>query len=159
MKVKIQAGAELDTISPEEMRKELELFGKSWFSEISKGDRYKRISASVQADSSGDFALGGSSALGGYLGPAEGFIWSVKRLMLAEPFDDTTQTANLYINDASPASQVRTFTDAYLPFTSDSLVLMPGETLLVTSVNVTASTYYTLTGQVHEMPLSLLWRL
>lgn len=158
MKVKIQAGAELDTVSPAELREEMRQFKESWFSEIAKGDKYKRIMANTISDSNQDFSIGGSAAVGAYLGPAEGFVWSVKRLYLY-PLDATTQDVFLGINDSSVGSRVRRFDTSYLDFTTESLVLNPGETLIVYSENATASTSYTVTGQVREVPTTLVWRL
>jgi hypothetical protein len=156
MKFKIQAGGELDILTQKEMHDELKGAMSSWITEVSRGDRYRRFA--IFGDSSAGTAVTIGDTAVQSVGPAEGFVWSIKRLALSSGFDPATHTLALFINSPDNSALVHPDLSAYNAFDENQLVLYPGDRLLVTGT-ATASTRIWLTGQARELPISLAWRL
>lgn len=154
-KVKIQAGAELDVLTRAEMKEELSAFQANWWEEARRGDRFRRllIQATVTAAGTVEFGTNPDQASG----PADGFVWSVKRLAHSGVGEDL----DLFVNDPSPGSFVGRFpaTVRYWAFDSGQLVLYPGDTLVASGASWTAGEIHTLTGAVRELPIALAWRI
>lgn len=164
MKTKLQAGAELDLISKDEMKDVLKTTMQDWFNQVARGDRYKRFSAAATI-SGGTLAIGGATQRDHVLGPADGFVWAVQRLAVygltttSEEFGTVTEPLRLYLNDDGPASLVHPALQGYQAFGEHELVLYPGDTLLAVGASLTATGVITLTGQAREVPMPLAWRL
>lgn len=159
MKQKFNAGADLDMLTRDEVREVLESSQKSWFNEVAKGDRYKRFSIQAPVLAAGTVVIGEDNLT--RVGPNDGFVWSLKRLNLVATtaFDFTSDFTYLYINDAHPSSMVRQITAAYTQFGNNEVVLYPGDSLVVTSVSLTAGEIVTMSGAMRELPISMAWRL
>lgn len=154
MKIKLQAGAELDLLTKDELDTSLKSMGANWWSEIGRGDRYRRILLTGLVTGAGAITIGGPSTP--EAGPPPGFVWSVRRLNQSA----AGKTLALFLNDDAPGSAVGTFpTTQYWSFNPAELVLYPGDQLLATGTGHTAGATVTLTGQVRELPLPLAWRL
>lgn len=153
MKVKIQAGAEFDTATPAEIRKELDSVRTSWMAEVAKGDHFVRFSAF------GDVA-GGALLIGDKedIGPQPGFVWSIKRIAVSSPFAEATDTLDLFQGAASNSSLIVPKLGRFTTFTSNSLVLYPGDGLVFSGA-VAGPGRVWVTGQAREVPMSLAWRL
>jgi hypothetical protein len=157
MKIKIQAGAELDIATPDEVRREIQAVRTSWMAEVAKGDRFINFYA-------GSTPAAGSVTIGDLaeeiIGPREGFVWAIKRLSVVgyDPSPGTDSLA-LYKGDvATPSATIiaKLLRDQF--FSGSEIVLYPGDTLLA-SGTVAAATKIWLTGQARELPISLAWRL
>lgn len=165
MKTKLQAGAELDLISKDEMRDVLKSVTKDWFNQVARGDRFPRFSGSGTIVG-GALRIDGASHDNQRLGPAEGFVWAVQRLGVyglttatGTPLAATTEPVRLYVNDDGPSSLVTPQLEGYADFGQHALVLYPGDTLLVVGESLTSSGQVTLTGQAREVPMPLAWTL
>lgn len=165
MKTKLQAGAELDLISKEEMKDVLKTVTQDWFSQVGRGDRYKRFSAAATI-SGGTLTIGGSNQRDHVLGPAEGFVWAVQRIALSglttntgTPLTSSTEPVQLFLNDDGASSLVHPAVQGFIDFGDHELVLYGGDTLLVTGTGLTKTGVVTLTGQAREVPAPLAWRL
>lgn len=153
-KVKIQAGAELDVLTRSEMKEELAAFQANWWAEARRGDRFRRLllQATVTAGGTVEFGTNPDQASG----PADGFVWSVKRLNHSAAGEEL----DLYLNDASPGSLVGRFPTArFWAFDAGQLVLYPGDTLVAAGASWTAGEIHTVTGAVRELPIALAWRI
>ncbi len=154
-KVKIAAGAEFDVLTRSEVKEELAAFRANWWSEAQRGDRFRRILLQATVNAAGYVEFGGNSGEGA-AGPADGFVWSVKRLA----HSGVEEALDLYINDPSPGSYVGAFPNVrYWAFDNGQLVLYPGDTLVAAGTNWTVAQIATLTGAVRELPIALAWRI
>jgi hypothetical protein len=153
-KVKIQAGMELDVLTKDELDGSLKAMGANWWSEIGRGDRYRRVLLTGVVTAAGAISVGGPSTP--EAGPPPGYVWSVRRLCQSA----VDETLDLFLNDDSPGSLVGRFPVArYWSFNPAELVLYPGDQLLATGASFTVASTVTVTGQVRELPLALAWRL
>lgn len=154
--VKLQAGAKLDVLNKRELKETLDTVTRDWFSQVARGDRYRRFSASGTIAGAA-VSIGGAVQRDAVLGPAEGFVWAVQRIALHGL--DLLETVELHLNDDGPASVVHPAVDQYHAFGPYELVLYPGDTLLVVGTGLTSTGTVTVTGQARELPLPLAWRL
>lgn len=157
--VKLQAGAKLDLLNRNELRDELVLLQRNWMTEVARGIKYRKISAFADTDGSGNLTFGISSEQ--YLGPGEGFVWSLLRLAVAAPgYDTTTDTLELYLNEVGPSNLVRPSPlPRYIAPGMGEIVLYPGDHLVLNGAGLTASTRVWVTGSVREAPTTLAWKL
>lgn len=167
-KFKIQAGAEIDTVTRDEMKEVLRHGLRDWMVEIIKGARPVRFSGWGNV-SSGAVTIGGATGNAtatGAMGPAQGMVWSVKRLYVGGL--GTGDVLNVYVNNASPFDQVTagvgstqppTVTLPYVKFGSNELILSSGDQLLLTGSGLTATGQITVAGQAWELPEGMMWRL
>lgn len=157
MKVKLEAGANLDFITKDEMREVMHEANRSWVAETSNGIRYARIYA-TGVIAGGVLNIGGALSTG-ELGPAPGFVWDIRRLQIVGL--QTADVATIYMNDANPTSEIADTTSvtgkAFL--WSEQVILYPGDSLWVVGTGLTATGTITVTGQVREVPVTLAWRL
>lgn len=149
MKVKIQAGAEFDLLTEEELRRTL----ASWLTEIHRGARFVRRVAQGVANASGDIVIAPVD-----FGPEAGFVWDIRRV--------STWAAGagvdipMYANEITPTNFVGFSGDQSETLTRGSLVLTPNERLVLggagaAPVNETVSVNL----QAWEVPSQLAWQL
>lgn len=105
MKFKIQAGGTIDVATRSEVREEIEAVKTSWFAEVAKGDRYRRISAFGDSDAFGNVVIGDRSN-DGQLGPAQGFVWSVNRLAVGSGYNPDADAQVVTVRPGNPAPGV-----------------------------------------------------
>lgn len=163
MKTKLQAGAELDLISKDEMKDVLQTVTKDWFNQVSRGDRYPRFSAAATIASNA-FTIDGTERTYERMGPAEGFVWAVQRIAVQglTTYTEgtlTTEPVVLYLNDTGASSLVHPALVGYKEFGAHELIMYPGDTLVVVGAGLTATGQITVTGQAREVPMPLAWRL
>lgn len=166
MKTKLQAGATLDLISKDELKDVLKTVRQDWFNQVARGDRYRRFSASGTI-AGGALTIGGATQRDGTLGPAEGFVWALKRVAVfglttftpGPPGSVFTEPLRLFLNDDGPSSLVHPAVQGYQSFQTDEVVMYPGDTLLVTGTSLVSTGVVTITGQARELPMPLAWRL
>lgn len=158
-KVKIQAGAEFDVITKQEMREALTEVRRSWMQEVSHGVGFPRFTANgLIVGAALDFGANGPAAE--FLGPAPGFLWDVRRLRITGL--TTGDVVSIYLNDANPSSLIATTGDlagGRLFTWAEQVILYPGDALRVVGSGLTATGTITAAGQVRELPVSLAWRL
>lgn len=157
MEFEIKAGAKLNLLTQPELRGELADFAANWRSETTKGDRYRRIYG-YGTPSGGRVTFGGDNTGGEMLGPAQGFVWDVRRLALYGHTVGTDNSVGLYVNAAESSNLVTPSLLAYQGYTRAELVLYPGDRLLVDGA-VTPTGRIALSGAVRELPIGLAWRL
>lgn len=165
MKTKLQAGAELDLLTKDELHGVMKTVTRDWFNQVARGDRFPRFSGSATI-TAGALRIDGSTHDNQRLGPAEGFVWAVQRLALSglttntgTPLTSSTEPVQLFVNDDGPSSLVHPALQGYQDFGQHGLVLYPGDTLLVVGTGLTKSGVITLTGQAREVPMPLAWTL
>lgn len=160
-KVKIQAGAEIDTLNKTELDQALRTTSRDWFQQVARGDRYRRFSAKGTIAAAA-VSIGGADQADAVLGPAEGFVWAVQRVgvhgLTTYPAG-TTEAVRLYVNDEGPSSLVHPALLGYVDFGPQALILYPGDVLLLAAADLAATGTVTLTGQAREVPMPLAWRL
>lgn len=159
-KFKIQAGADIEVVTPSELKKQLDALHAAWVADVTIGARWTRFSATATVASSA-FELGGPSRPDDGLGPAPGFIWDVRRVHVGGM--DETDVAELYVNDANPSSLIGSTDDVVgaMWLLDRQAVLYPGEALVVagSSLSVANGSRITVTGMAQEIPVSLAWKL
>lgn len=163
--VKLAAGKTIDVLNKTELRAALDAATRDWFNQVSRGDRYRRFSATGEIDT-GSLVIDGTLVENQTLGPQEGFVWAVQRIALSgltsvtgTPAVATSEPVQLFLNDDGPSSLVHPAVAGYQDFGQYSLVMYPGDTLLVKGDDLTSTGIVTLTGQVREVPMPLAWRL
>jgi hypothetical protein len=163
--VTLAAGKKFDVLNRKELKEVMDTVTRDWFNQVSRGDRYRRFSASATI-ATGALTIGGAAQKDSNLGPAEGFVWAVQRIAVAgltvstgTPLVAVTEPVALFLNDSGPAAMVHPALTGYKEFGEHELVLYPGDTLLVTGAALTSTGTVTVTGQAREVPLPLAWRL
>lgn len=160
-KFKIAAGAEIDVMSKDEAEHVIQKSRASWVAEIAAGVKFRRFSASSYVRQDASLTIGGPEDPFNDLGPADGFVWDVRRLRITghAPAD----TIGVYVGDMSASQLIATTKDVIGSlFTFDKqAILQPGEQLVIGGQALTTGggTYVTVSGQVRELPVSLAWRL
>lgn len=152
-KFKLNAGAEFDTITAEEMRGVLADAMRSWAVETTRGVRFSRIIGQ------GTIASGSVEIAGPALGPASGFVWDVRRLRVIG--GAAADVFTVYVNSTDVSGEVCTtddFTKRLMAF-DEQLVLYPGDVLHIKGTSLAGTGQVTVTGQVRELPVTLAWRL
>lgn len=157
MKFKIAAGAEIDLLTRGEMSEVLRNWGEEWI----RGRRYRKVNGVGTVDGAGGLSIGGAGDASGELGPDEGFVWSVKRLIISGLSDGDVVT--LFANEPSASTLIEsgitsttadpTRTQA-LRWGSNQVVLQAGERLLLTGASLTSGAVVTVAGQTMEAPAS-----
>lgn len=158
-KVKIQAGAEFDVITKQEMREALTEVRRSWMQELAHGVGYPRFTATgTVVGAALDFGAGGPAAES--LGPAPGFLWDVRRVRINGL--SANDVVTVYINDSNPSSLVASTADiagGRLFTWTETVILYPGDALRFVGSGLAATGPITASGQVRELPVALAWRL
>lgn len=150
MKVKIQAGAELDLLTDAELRTALRDFNE----EIRRGVRFVRRSA-VATPNAGNILLADD-----HMGPQGSMVWSVTRISLVGVnLTDSTELL-LYINEISSTSFVAGITARnWAGFDLGQLVLQPLDRLIFSYPFGDAATPIGINVQAVEVPIQLQWQL
>jgi hypothetical protein len=161
---KIQAGKTIDTVTKKELHDALGQHLRSWIAETAIGGRFARF-AGTGTIASTAVTIGGANATQD-LGPGPGFVWDVRRLRITAN-SGTINSADIFgifINDPGPASLVARSDDVVVSQRAwewnGNVVLYPGDTLLVQSLNTLVTTGgLIVSGQVLELPVGLAWKL
>lgn len=105
MKFKIQAGGTIDVATRDEVRQEIVAASASWFTEVARGDRYRRFSAFSDTDAAGNLVIG-DRVSEGQLGPSQGFVWSVNRLAVGGGYDPNADDQTTLLTASNPGAGV-----------------------------------------------------
>lgn len=133
-KFKIQAGAEVDVLSKEELGSTLDEKIRNYNAMLSSGIRYSKVAAGPLSSSgllqTSTAAPNGYTSLGG---PEPGFVWEIKTLIVPNVVASPPNIA-LYKNDATyynALSAPVSATTLFQEFDPGSVILMGGSALVV----------------------------
>ena len=149
MKVKLQAGAELDLLTASEVREVL----LSWQNELTRGAKIRRYSIQGTADGAGRLLMGTNQD-----GPEPGMCWGITRFSVV---GSTIPAGGLpiYVNDTQRSSvlvanlQRDVFPDAR------GCMLMPGDSLRFDTSGFVPGDQVTVTMSIREVPAAMAWSL
>lgn len=159
MKVKLQAGVELDMLNKDELKEAL----RDWMVEAMRGPIPRRFSA--QGTIAGNAVTVDGANNTGTLGPEAGMAWMVSRVAVSG-LTLATDATSLFVNGTQPWNLVLpTLTGVagstgYHEFPAAQVLLTGNDRLILSSTGAIAATgVVTLTGQAWELPIGLLWKL
>ena len=139
MKVKIQAGAEIDTLTKDELSNALDEQTKAYDKMLSEGLMYAHMSVHMSTLPNQDqtvdgYYKGGSFSLGG---PEAGYVWSVKNVT----YFNLDTGADLFINgsDYGSAILVGSKGNGTTVMGAESFVIKGGQTIIARAVSTTAA--------------------
>lgn len=154
MKFKINAGVDLETTTPGEMKGMLDGSQQAWFQEMAKGVKSFRFAIS------GTVTDGTFTITSGLSGPNQGTIWAVQRFSV-----DQLATGDVIRLYRSPASentflgQLTVDAPMYHPG-QGGIIIKGGEMLDVTGDSLTTTAgSLTITGEAWELPEFMVWKL
>lgn len=151
MEFEIQAGVKVDLASPADVRQIVGSELAGWRAEIARGTRYRHPGFPAVANGAGVLNVGPEAGLG----PGEGFVWSVTRIMVSGI--TAAQVVTAYINDTSPILAVAPLT-ATIPYVfpgERGCVLGGGDRLVFAGTGLTAGGAYGIALEVTELPVQL----
>lgn len=131
-----------------------------------EGIKYFRMPRLYATPANGTVVLGeawsGQAYTGQFIGPNQGYVWSIRRLTANGLGTGTSpDLLNIYRNDSSadPMWQLNGNNWGY-SFGPTEMLLLPGEKLVAASLGSLVSTsQITLTGDVNELPQAMLGKL
>lgn len=163
MKFKLQAGAELDLLTRDEIKDVMRSGMRDWVLEAMRGPMPKRFAAQGTITANAVTVDGSNGS--GVLGPEAGFAWLITRVAVSGVTLATDATA-LYVNAVSPWNLVLpnvtgvTGSTGYHEFPSGQITLRGNDRLILASTGSIAATgQVTLTGSAWEVPETMLWKL
>lgn len=159
VKVKINAGAEIDTLTREELRQELRLMTSDWMAEVTRGFKFRRFLAL------GPITAGAVSIVDGVdntLGPGAGMVWSVTSISVAGLA--LNDSVDCLVNDKDPIGSIARVagTGQYptIRFNSPDIVLQENDTLSFTASGlVSTASQLQVFGRCIEIPRVLSYKL
>lgn len=126
---------------------------------------YPSPKVQIQADSGGFLTTGGVSGINTGLGPKSGFIWDVKRIVIASNAGiPAAALVFLYINGAQigdlvDASLLSTLGAVVLKYSSQQFVMMGDAQLWLSGSAFTANEFVSVSMQVKEVAVNKIGRL
>jgi len=159
VKFKLQAGAELDLLTKDELHSTL----KAWMVEVMRGAVPKRFGAQATIAANAVTVDGANNT--GTLGPEAGMAWLVTRIAVSG-LTAASDPTSLYVNGVAPWNLlVPSITGVagatgYHEFPASQVILTGNDKLILASTGAIAATgTVTLAGQAWELPIGLLWKL
>lgn len=154
MEFEIQAGAKIQTLTPDEASDML----NAWLKEIQRGVKFRRGGGQVTASAT-TFRMD-NAVRNGRMGPESGFMWSVLNVAVkGGQYKLGTDTFDVYMNDVSGLTVVATGVSRQIGFGVGQVVLNSQDFLVVaggaTDVN---GTDVNVTLLVAEVPVQLAWQ-
>lgn len=154
MKAVINAGVEVDFLTPKEHQDQLAAGLRSWSQELGRGVRYRRLALYGTVPAAGSTVTIPGTNDDGNAGPSDGFMWSIRRLT---PHNLGEGTLAVYLNDAQPSNLVVPALTTLLQFEPGALVLHSTDQLVITGTGLTAEARITVTAGVKEAPEFMAW--
>lgn len=160
MKTKLELGASLDTLNRGELKDELANQTQEIYRQFARGCKYLRFGPVPTTITSSAFSFDGSQSSGN--GPREGFVWSIRRLMVTGlTSGPTPDTINFYRGTPGgiPLWQLNgnNFGET---FGKMELLLLGGEVLSWNSVGTIAATgQITVSGDILEVAAEEIFKL
>jgi hypothetical protein len=170
MKVKLDVGAEIDTLNKDELQEALKK-DRALAEEQERvrlsGVKYMRMPRLYATPASGTVVMGEAWTANGTVqpytgqsaGPNSGYAWAIRRLAVnGLGTGSSPDLLNIYRNGKStdPIWQLNGNSYAYT-FGKGEMVLLPGEKLIAASTgSMTATNSITLNGDIIEVPSEML---
>lgn len=154
-KVKLQLGAELETLTKGELSDALDRHG-SWERQAAFGLRHQDLPRMIgTTDGAGNLSLGADQPDGMYCGPGSGWYWAVSRVSVDGLA--ATESVKLY----KDTRFVATISQAagYVTFGTRGLLLKPGDFLRLIAAGLAVGKELTLTGEAVSVPGPLMWKI
>lgn len=162
MKMKLQAGMEIDMITPAEMSAALEADRKAWQGEIARGIDFKDI-ALTGVKNGAVWSLDLSNVLQQQrrdMGPSAGFVWSITRLYVSGTgVVAGTDLFSIYTDEVSATKLVASGLTRGKEWNLGGLVLAESRTLAFSGAATGAGSDIWVAGQAVQMPRQLMWQL
>lgn len=149
MKFPIQAGKDIETVTPDELRREL----RSWFAEVVRGVRFRNVSGAGNLSAAG-------AALITIDGPDEGFLWSITRMSLfgtslaAAP----AEWVSVFRNDVSGTTLIHPQLITAEFINPGSVMVKSGEQIIVRGDGLPVARDIVLSLSVKETPITTAWQ-
>lgn len=153
MKQRITAGAEVDLITPDDLRKISREVLQSWKTELARGAKLKRH-VMVGDVTGGNVSFGDIND-----GPADGFTWALTRITVVSGPTLGAAGLSLYVNDTNSAANVLL---SNLPvgntFPGDKGVFIQGsESMRIVGTGISVASQVVVTFGIREVPTLEQW--
>jgi hypothetical protein len=155
MKTKITHGAEIETLTPAELKAGLTATTASWFQEMARGLSTARFTSTATISGAAvTFPPPGETRIG----PEVGFAWAVQRVSAYGL--DSADVLQVFRNVAVPETYLGQITTAS-PMTlgSKAVILRSDERLVITGTSLTATGTIAVNGEAVELPEMDLYKL
>lgn len=150
MRFKIQAGAEIETVTPDELRATL----AAWIQEVARGVKLRHFQATATVTVGNTFSIDGGS-VADELGPRKDMVWKVLSVAFGgSGFLKGTDTVSIFIGDATDSRLVTS--GVTRSFTFAPHYLSGGEALSFTGAATDTGDQVIVSGWALEAPASLL---
>lgn len=149
MKAKIEAGAEINFVTKDEVRDVL----RSWANELTRGARL--IRRSIQ----GIVPTGGILEMSDGVGPAEGMVWGITRMSVAPGPVLPQDGLSVYVNtvESPSAMLIRSLSTDIFPDARGAMI-GNGDTLhIVSNGSMVVGEQVTVTMTIREVPALMAW--
>lgn len=154
-KVKLQLGAELETLTARELSAELEKHG-AWERQAAFGVRHQDLPRMIgTTDGTGALNLGADQPDQSICGPDQGWYWAVSRVSV----DGLAANEAVKIYKDTRFIGWITQLPGLITFGHRALVLKPGDFLRVVGTGLTAGEQLTVTGECVSVPGPLMWKI
>lgn len=160
MKTDLALGATIDTLDKGELRQELATQTQEAYAQLARGVKYLRFGPVATTVANSAFTFDGSQA--GNLGPREGFVWTIRRLLVTGLGTGTTpDVINFYRGPASGIPLWQLNGNSFgATFGKCELLLLPGEYLSFASSGTIAATgQITVSGDLVEAAAEEIFKL
>lgn len=163
MKTILELGAQLDTLDAKELENALARQSQEWFRQHARGIKYLRFGPYAATIAANAFSFDGSGAAqNAATGPRDGFVWSIRRLLVTGLGTGATpDVINFYRNrtTGTPIWQLNGNSFGQT-FGKCEMLLLSGETLsFANSGSVTATGTVTVSGDVIEVAAEEIYKL
>lgn len=158
MKFKIQAGAEIEAVTPSELDDRLGKLSASWMTELARGVKFRQISGQGNV-AGGIWTIG---LTGDQIRPRPGFIWGVTRVCVSGGgFVAGTDTYSIFRSDVQPSKLIVSGLTRAKEWQPNVFVLNENDSLIATGVGTGAVAPFdvNVSGDVVELPVQLAWQL
>lgn len=155
MKQRITAGAEVDLITPDDLRKISREVLQSWKTELARGAKLKRH-VMVGDVNGGNVSFGDIND-----GPADGFTWAITRVTVVAGPTLGADGLQLYLNDTNSLANVLL---SRIPvgntFPGDHAVnIKGGDSMRMTGTGISVASQVVVTFGIREVPTLEEWSL
>lgn len=163
MRTTLELGAQLETLNQSELDTTLAKHAQNWYAQYARGVKYLRFGPYAVTIANSAFSFDGSGAGQNVAtGPREGFIWSIRRLLVTGLGTGATpDVINFYRNNPSGIPVWQLNGNSFgVTFGKCEMLLLPGETLsFANSGSVTATGQVTVSGDVVEVAAEEIFKL
>jgi hypothetical protein len=154
-KVKLQLGAELETLTARELGAELEKHG-SWERQAAYGLRHQDLPRMIgTTDGTGNLNLGADQPDQVTCGPGQGWFWAVSRVSV----DGLAANESVRLYKDTRFAAVISAAASFVTFGTRGLILKPGDFLRIVAAGLTPAEELTVTGECVSVPGPLMWKI